>query len=123
MEQAETKWAAQIVCAPKNDGSLRFCVGYQKINARIKRHSYLSPRMDECIDSPRETVVISTLDANNGSWQVEVDKVDRDKTSFTFHRGVYKFVRMRFESKNAPGAFERAIDFITSPVNLQPAQT
>lgn len=49
IEPPETEWAAAIVFSPKKDGSIRFCVEYQTLNAVTKRDSYPIPRMDECI--------------------------------------------------------------------------
>lgn len=43
---------------------------------------------DECIDALEEAVEFSTLDAYSGYWYVEVDKADRDKTTFMSYRGL-----------------------------------
>lgn len=44
VETARTKWAAAIVfvlCTEKKNGSLRFRVNYQKLNAVTKQEFYL----------------------------------------------------------------------------------
>lgn len=66
IEMAETKWAASIVFAPKRDGSLRFVPDYRKVNAVAVRDSYSNPEMDECIDSPCDIKIFSTLNASCG---------------------------------------------------------
>ena len=44
---SKPEWASPVVLAPKNDGTLRFCVDYRKLNEVIKKDSYPIPRMDD----------------------------------------------------------------------------
>ena len=101
---------------PKKDNTLRFCVDYRKLNKVTQGDSYPLPRMDECIDSLGDATIFTTLDCSSGYWQVEIDERDRDKTTFTSHGGLYRFVRMPFGLKNAPETFQRAVDIILSRV-------
>lgn len=75
--------------------------------------------MDERIDSLGEATVFSTLDANGSYWQIEIEKSDRDKTAFTSPHGLYRFIRMPFGLRNAPGTFQRTMDVILSTVKWQ----
>lgn len=93
------------IFAPKKDGSLHFSIDYRRLNALMIPDSYPIPRMDECIDSLRSAKIFSTLDANSGYWKIEIDPRDRDKTTFTSHHGLYRFVRMPLGLKNAPETF------------------
>lgn len=119
IEPSMAEWASPVVLVPKPDGSKRFCIDYRRLNAITIRDSYPIPRMDECIDSLGEASVFTTLDANSGYWQVEIAPGDRDKTTFTCHEGLYRFIRMPFGLKNAPATFQRAIDIILSKVKWQ----
>jgi transposase InsO family protein len=116
IEPATCEWASPIVMVPKPDGSLRFCVDYRKLNAITVPDTYPLPRMDECIDSLGEAAIFTTLDCNSGYWQIPVDPADRDKTTFTSHYGIYRFIRLPFGLRNAPGTFQRAVDIILSGV-------
>lgn len=109
---------ADSLCAEK-DGTLRFCVDYRRLNALTVRDSYPIPRMDECIDSLADATIFTTLDANSGHWQIEIREEDKDKTTFTSHHGLFRFTRMPFGLKNAPGTFQRVIDVILSQVKWQ----
>jgi hypothetical protein len=92
-EPATCEWASPIVLVPKPDDSLRFCVDHRRLNAITVPDTYPLPRMDECIDSLGDAVVFTTLDCNSGYWQIPVDGEDQDKTTFTSHFGIYRFLR------------------------------
>ncbi|CAN8072774.1 unnamed protein product [Agarophyton chilense] len=78
IETAQSAWASPVVLVPNPDGSLRFCVYYQKLNPVTLRDIDPLTRMDECIDSLGNANVFITLDANTGYWQVPVSEKDQD---------------------------------------------
>ena len=121
IEEAECEWASPILFVPKPDGTIRFCVDYRRLNAMTVRDSYPIPRMDECIDSLGDARIYTALDANCGYWQIEIEENDRNKTAFTSHQGLYRFKRMPFGLRNAPGTFQRAADVILSKVKWKTA--
>lgn len=118
-EPAQTEWVAPIVFAPMKDRSLRFWLHYRKLNNLTRRNPYPIPRMDQCIDSLGEATVFSTLNANSGYWQVEIEEHYRNKTPFPSHHNLCSFVRMPFGLKNAPGTFQQTMDVIVACVNWQ----
>lgn len=65
--------------------------------------------------------LLSTIYANCGYWQIHIDEADRDKTAFTSHHSLFRFVRMSVGFKNAPGTFQRYIDIILASVYWKPA--
>lgn len=121
IEPAMSEWASPVVFAPKKDEKLRFCVDYRKVNAMTVRDTYPLPRMDECIDSLGGATIFSTVDCNNGYWQTKIPEADRNTTTFSSHHGLFLFIRMPFELKNAPASFQRAVDIIMSRVKRQSA--
>jgi Reverse transcriptase (RNA-dependent DNA polymerase) len=96
IEPATSEWASPVVLITKNDGSIRFCVDYRKLNALIVKDSYPLPRMDECLDSLEYATICSTLDCNSGYWKIPIEERDRDKTAFVTHCGVHRFKIMPF---------------------------
>jgi Reverse transcriptase (RNA-dependent DNA polymerase) len=119
IEPAMSEWASPIVMVPKPDRSLRFFVDYRKLNANTVPDTYPLPSMDECIDSIGEAVIFTTLDCNSGYWQIPIDPIDMDKTAFTSHHGLYRFTRLPFGLRNAPGFFQRTVDIILAGVKLK----
>lgn len=66
VEPAVTNWALPTVFVAKKDRRLCFPVDYRRVNDFTVFDAYLIARMHECIDSPREVEMFSTLDANLG---------------------------------------------------------
>lgn len=119
IEPAQTLFAAQIVLAPKKDGSLHFSVGYSKRNNLSRWNLYFIPRINEGIDCLGEATVLSTIDANSGYWIVEIEDRDGDETTFTSHHGLFQPVRMPIDFKNAPEAFQTTMGTILTKVEWQ----
>lgn len=96
MESAQTEWASPIVCVPKKDEPLQFYVDYLKRNATTTRDSYPLPRLDDWNDCLGDATIFSTLDANNGFWQIAVHKSDCEKRALAPHHRLYKYLRIPF---------------------------
>jgi hypothetical protein len=105
IEPATCEWDSPIVLVPKPDGSLRFFVDYRRLNAITVPDTYPLPRVDECIDSLGEAVVFTTMNCNSGYLQIPVHPEDRDKTTFTSHYGIFRFLRFPFGLRNARPPF------------------
>lgn len=97
---SEERWLTKIFC------------GLPKLNAVTVRDSYPIVQMDECIDSLRDALIFSTVDANHSYWQVETEDPDRNMTSFTFHHGLYWFSGMQLGLCNALRTFHRTMHVI-----------
>lgn len=74
IELVTTDWVALVLFVPKKDGSSCFCDDYQKLNAVTTHDSYQLFLMDECVDSFGKVIAFSTLEANSGDWQIEIDE-------------------------------------------------
>ncbi len=68
IEPAQTEWTSPGVLVPKQDGSLRFCVDYRRLNALTVKNSYPLPRMYYCLDTFGISQYFATLDCNSGCW-------------------------------------------------------
>mgnify|MGYP003465558827 FL=1 len=123
IEPSSGPWSAPVVLIPKPDGFILFCIDYRKLNAVTTNDSYALPRVDDCLDSLGDARYFTTLDANCGYWQIDVNEADREKTAFTSHKGLFQFKRMPFGLMTAPATFQRAIDVVLSSVRFQCALT
>ena len=78
------------------------------------RDTYPLPRIDECIDSLGEANVFTTLDCKSCYWQIPMAAKDQDKTTFTCHKGTYRYKGMPFGLTNAPTTVQRTLDIALS---------
>ena len=109
IEPAKSPWSSPVVLIPKKDGSVRFCVDFQKVNSVTVRDAFPLPRIDDIIPLLGGKKYFVGLDLASGYWQVPMsDKMDsKDKTTFTCHVGTYRFKYMPFGGMNAPATFQR----------------
>lgn len=118
IEKCQSEWASNIVLVTKKDGSIRFCVDYRKLNSLTQKDVYPLPRIETCLDTLSGAVWFSTFDLRSGFHQVKVHPRDVNKTTFTCHRGTFRFPRMPFGLCNAPATFQRLIDTVLMGLNF-----
>ena len=112
-------WASPIVLVPKKDGSTRFCVDYRRLNAVTRKDVYPLPRIDDILDTLRQSKYFSTLDLSAGYWQIELDPQSREKSAFTTPGGLFEFNRMPFGLCNAPATFQRLMQAVLAGLEGQ----
>lgn len=110
IEEADSPWAAPVVMVPKKDGNKRICIDFRLLNAITVPDVYPLPRMDDLLHSAKQSNFMSTVDLRSGYWQIKILEKDRDKTAFITPFGLYRFLKMPFGLRNAPGTFQRMID-------------
>ena len=118
IEPCQSEWASNIVLVTKKDGSIRFCVDYRKLNSLTQKDAYPLPRIETCLDTLSGAAWFSTFDLRSGFHQVKVNPKDVNKTTFTCHRGTFRFPRMPFGLCNAPATFQRLMDTVLMGLNF-----
>lgn len=110
IERSTSDWAAPIVSVKKEDGSLRMCVDYRRLNSISQVDAYPMHRIDDMIDRLGQAKFISTLDLTKGYWKMPMAEEDQHKTAFVTPMGQYQFRVMPFGLSGAPASFQRMID-------------
>ena len=106
IEESNSPWGDPVVLVWKKDGSLRFCIDYQRLNAMKRKDVFLSP-VSMIFWTSWVASVFSTLDAWFGYWQIQMHKTSREKTTFVTMDGLYEFRAMPYGLCNAPTTFQR----------------
>lgn len=105
IETAQTEWNSPVLFALKKEGTWRFSADYRNLSAVTISASCPLPKMDECIDSRGDRQGLSTIHANRGYLQIEVDTSDHQKIALTSQHVSHQFSRKLFSLKNATAAF------------------
>uniref|UniRef100_V5I885 Retrovirus-related Pol polyprotein from transposon 17.6 n=1 Tax=Anoplophora glabripennis TaxID=217634 RepID=V5I885_ANOGL len=106
IEECESPWAAPVVLVPKKDGGTRLCIDYRRLNSVTVSDSYPLPRIDDLLHATKRTFYMTTIDFRSGYHQIKVNEQSRDKIAFVTPFGTYRYLRLPFGLKNAPGTLQ-----------------
>ena len=73
VQPSSTPWCNPVVMVRKRDGSHRFCVDSQGLNAVTKADTFPLPRIDDLLDQLSKARYFSTLDLAARFWQIQVE--------------------------------------------------
>ncbi|XP_026482607.1 uncharacterized protein LOC113389816 [Ctenocephalides felis] len=85
---------------------------YLETEKRVVRDSYPSPRIDDCLDSPKSKRYFTKLDLENAFFHVVVAETSRKYTSLGCAQGEYEYNRMPFGYCNSPNVSMRYVSDI-----------
>lgn len=106
-------WGSPLVVIPKPDGSVRLCVDYKcGVNERLVQANHPIRRIDEVLNSLRNSRVFCKLDLFKAYLHLKVDTESSIIQTITTHRGTYRFNRLSFGVKTAPSEFNRFLSSI-----------
>ena len=95
IEPSSSPWSSPVVLVRKKDGTTEFFVDYRRLNDVTFKDSFPLPCIDTTLDSLNGFHWLSTLDLKSGYWQVELNTDAKEKTAFSYGKGLWQFTVMR----------------------------
>lgn len=103
-------YSSPIVLVPKQDGSMRFCVDYRRVNEATISMPATMPVISETLQDLGDAQVFSSLDLEKGYWQIPLEDSSKAVTAFsTPDGGHYQFEVLPFGLRNAPAKFQHTM--------------
>ena len=112
IRRSKSPWSFPVVIVDKKDGSKRFCVDFRKLNQVTKANSYPLPLIDDILALLGKAKYFTSLDLKSGYWQVLMEEVDKEKTAFACHPGLFEFNVMPFGLCCAPAIFQELMSIV-----------
>ena len=109
-----SQWCAGMVVVPKKSGAVRICVDFRRLNESVLRETHPLPKVDNTLAQLAGATVFSKIDANSGFWQIPLDPMSRELTTFITPFGRFHFNRLPFGIASAPEHFQRQMEAILS---------
>ena len=103
-------WLANVVMVKKSNGKWRMCVDFTDLNKACPKDSYPLPRIDTLVNSTARHELLSFMDAFSSYNQIKMNEEDQEKTSFVTSQGLFCYMVMPFELKNAGATYQRLMN-------------
>jgi hypothetical protein len=103
-----------VVPVYKKNGKLRVCIDFRNLNKATPMDGYPMSIADLLIDAAAGHQIISFMDGNASYNQIFMAEEDIPKTAFRCpgHAGLFEWIVMTFDLKNAGATYQRAMNFI-----------
>ncbi|PIO61946.1 reverse transcriptase [Teladorsagia circumcincta] len=108
-----SEWAAPIVAVKKKNGQIRLCADFSTgLNDALQLHQHPLPTAEEVFTRVNGGQIFSQIDLADAYlyMQVEVEEKSKEMLTINTHKGLYRYNRLPFGVKSAPGIFQQIMD-------------
>jgi hypothetical protein len=127
IEPCKSPWSSPIIIIKKSEdkgGGYRFVNDYREINKLTKNWAYQLPLVSDYFRSLAGYSVFTSLDANQGFYQIPVKLEDRDITAFIVPGfGTFRYKKMPMGSKTSAQTFQCLMDIVLGSLKYTAALT
>ena len=110
IEPSTASWLSPVVLVSKNNTTTkRFCVDFRRVNAQLRCDLGVLPRLDELIEAAAGHRYYVTIDLKEAYYQVVLDEISRDITTFSDGCNLYIFKRLPYGLSSSAAVFSRAL--------------
>ncbi|KAG0435340.1 Retrovirus-related Pol polyprotein from transposon 17.6 [Dictyocoela muelleri] len=94
----------------KKNRKIRLVVDYRKLNEITKKAHQITPPINEVLAKLHGSVIYSSIDLNQGYYQIRVSEEDVFKTGLKILNRKFFVLKMPFGLSNAPATFQNAMN-------------
>lgn len=109
---SSSRVSSPIVLVKYEDGSSRLCVDYRELNDNTVPLRYPTRNLREVVDRIAGYKYLGKIDLYKGYHQIAMDPASIYLTAFATSFGLFEYTRLPFGLKNAPAAFQQAMDTV-----------
>ena len=107
IKPSKSAWSNTVVLVHKEDGVLRFCIDFRKLNIQTSKNAFLLPQIHDTIDALSGSKYYTTVDLLLGFWQTPIEDSSKQYTTFTVGTlGFFQCEHMPFGLCNSPATFQ-----------------
>ena len=117
IEPSTASWLSPVVLVSKNNSTTkRFCIDFRRVNTQLRVDLGVLPRLDELIEVAAGHRYYVTIDLKEAYYQVVLDEVSRDITTFSDGCNLYRFKRLPYGLSSSAAIFSRALAEVLAPL-------
>lgn len=107
IEPSFSPYNSGVVLVRKENGSVRLCSDFRKLNAVTKFDSEPMCEFEDITAKLSAAKYLSKFDCTKGFWQIPMEESSKEKTAFSVPSGHYHYLKMPFGLVNSPATFNR----------------